>query len=283
MKPLVTCLVPKCAKTSSYFEGAVLPVVTYAVGPARFAPVVSLEVPLLQMLRRGRVLVQQRRSAPLERDPGTAALHPLRADPVGQVWSCATESEYLVLVLDVDVCRTLLHREPGWEATGRPPIRSFDPRLTWWMREMEAQILQDHPLGNLYTESCQLALISYLDAVATGQPQPRRDEKLLAPGLQKVQAYVLDNLDSKLRIQDLAQICDCSPAHLSRLFRNSIGMPVHRYVTDQRIQKAQHLLSTGKSDLAEIAVVCGFATQAHFGNQFRRYVGMTPRQYREAK
>lgn len=279
----INSALPRCARPTSIYDSGLLPVVAYEIPPARFTPVVSLEVPLLQLLRRGRVLLRTGKGGPRESGPDAGVLHSLQADPTGQAWSSDTGAEYLGLVLRLDACRELLHREPAWASTGRPPLRFLDARLTWWMQELEMQFSNDHPFGRLYTESCQLALISYLDTMASTATRAGRSVgKMLPAGLRRVQAFVHDNLGAALRIEDLAQICDCSPAHLSRMFRSSVGISVHRYVTEQRIQKAKQLLSIGHLGLAEIALVCGFATQAHFGNVFHRYVGTPPARYRDA-
>jgi AraC-like DNA-binding protein len=71
-----------------------------------------------------------------------------------------------------------------------------------------------------------------------------------------------------------------SAKHFARAFRQSTGVPPHRWLIEKRIERAKALLLGGGLSLAEIALACGFADQSHFTAAFRRGTGITPGAYR---
>ena len=57
-------------------------------------------------------------------------------------------------------------------------------------------------------------------------------------------------------------------------------MPVHRYVIFRRVERAMSMLSLDGIRNADIAAACGFASESHFSDVFKRITGTTPRDYR---
>jgi len=110
----------------------------------------------------------------------------------------------------------------------------------------------------------------------------------LTPGLgpyflAKVIAYIEDHTETAIRLDELANIAGVSRFHFSRLFKISTGKSPMAYVTGSRIRKAQQLILSGKSTLAEIALMVGFADQSHFTRQFQLHTGCTPAVYARNK
>nr|WP_277875978.1 helix-turn-helix transcriptional regulator [Chroococcidiopsis sp. [FACHB-1243]] len=68
--------------------------------------------------------------------------------------------------------------------------------------------------------------------------------------------------------------------HFGKLFKQSMGDPLHQYVLKCRIERAKELLVNTQLLIAEIAQTVGFYDQSHFTNVFRRHTNLTPRQYR---
>ena len=73
-----------------------------------------------------------------------------------------------------------------------------------------------------------------------------------------------------------------SAFHFARLFKQSTGVPPHRYLVERRIARAKELLTTDHLSVAEIARAVGFRTASHFATVFHRAAGMTPTAYRSA-
>lgn len=124
------------------------------------------------------------------------------------------------------------------------------------------------------------ALLRMARAPQTAAGEPKGG---LAPWqIRKVSAHIESNLDQPLRSGELARLVRLSPAHFSRTFRSSFGCTPLQYVMRRRVQRAQRLMLSSDTPLAQIALDCGLADQAHFSRLFRKVVGMPPRAWRRA-
>ena len=70
--------------------------------------------------------------------------------------------------------------------------------------------------------------------------------------------------------------------HFARLFKDSTGVPPHRFVVRQRIARARGVLATPELSIAQISRLVGFRTPSHFTTVFRQVLGITPGAYRTA-
>jgi AraC family transcriptional regulator len=84
--------------------------------------------------------------------------------------------------------------------------------------------------------------------------------------------------DSEWTLGTLARHADTSPYHLARIFREEVGVPVHRYLIRTRIAKALEAMHTTGKSLTDIALDAGFAHHSHFTSSFRSLFGMPPAQ-----
>lgn len=73
-----------------------------------------------------------------------------------------------------------------------------------------------------------------------------------------------------------------APARLARAFAHTFGMSVGEFVQRRRCDEAAALLAAGTMPVAEIALECGFSSQAHLTTIFRRLKGTTPARFRRA-
>ncbi|MBR1572504.1 MAG: helix-turn-helix transcriptional regulator [Lachnospiraceae bacterium] len=58
------------------------------------------------------------------------------------------------------------------------------------------------------------------------------------------------------------------------------GMTIRQYLIKERCIHAANLLKYSDYDLSTIAEYFCFSSQSHFGNQFKKVMGMTPKEYR---
>ncbi len=111
--------------------------------------------------------------------------------------------------------------------------------------------------------------------------EPRAARGGLAPWQQKRIRDLLDaNLGGDISLDDLAGECRLSTRHLSRAFRQTMGMPPHRWLLLHRVEKAKSSLSNPGLPLSDIASACGFADQSHFTRVFTQMAGVSPGAWR---
>jgi len=87
-------------------------------------------------------------------------------------------------------------------------------------------------------------------------------------------------MEDELTLVEMAQSVALSPAHFSRMFRKSTGETPHEFVLRQKIERAKTMLREDQIRVLDVAVACGFNTQQHFAQVFRRIYGASPREYR---
>lgn len=90
-----------------------------------------------------------------------------------------------------------------------------------------------------------------------------------------------DANDPGLNIVRIARALDCSREHLTREFRQTVGVAPIDYLTRHRVRQVAAELRAGHTKLETIARRCGFTSAAYLCRVFRKVVGATPTQFRE--
>lgn len=134
----------------------------------------------------------------------------------------------------------------------------------------------------LEIEETGVALLSYAlrRSRDTGAP-PRRSSRV--PGqIEAAKVVLLTHPQRKWSLRTLARAVGCSPFHLTRMFRQNVGVPLHRYQLQTRLAISLDLLLDTDRDLTTIALDLGFSSHSHFTASFRQAVGMSPSRLRDA-
>jgi AraC-like DNA-binding protein len=93
--------------------------------------------------------------------------------------------------------------------------------------------------------------------------------------------YLQTHFGEPVSVGEVAAVAGLNEYHFMRMFRASIGLSVHRYLTQIRLNRAKALLSVGVGS-AEVAVDVGLFDQSHLIRHFRQHYGTTPHQYAAA-
>jgi len=130
----------------------------------------------------------------------------------------------------------------------------------------------------LTTLLARLLLAGHEDAAhAASGPRaaaPKVSGDMLDRARDYLQAHALDHVP----LAAVARECGASPQHLSARFRGRFGVPIHRFQTLLRLDRARRLLAGGAS-AGDAAAACGLSDQSHLTRHFRRYLGTTPGRY----
>ena len=81
-------------------------------------------------------------------------------------------------------------------------------------------------------------------------------------------------------LDELATIAQLSVSRFAHLFRRSLAVAPGRYLQNLRIERARQLLENSRAPVAEVRRAVGYADASHFARDFRRRLGMSPREYR---
>lgn len=99
--------------------------------------------------------------------------------------------------------------------------------------------------------------------------------------MERVMAYIEENLASSLQLEKLAEVANFSKYHFSRIFTHTIGVTPAVYVNQRRLQKSIAYLTETDKTILEIAALCGFESISTFNTSFKKYFQDTPRAIRE--
>ncbi|MCP4223896.1 MAG: transcriptional regulator FtrA, partial [Actinomycetia bacterium] len=92
--------------------------------------------------------------------------------------------------------------------------------------------------------------------------------------------WAINHLNRPLTVADLAGHASMSQRTFARRFRRDTGRSPHRWLTQQRVLRAQHLLETTSHGIDVIATEAGFGSAANLRHHFERETLTTPTRYR---
>lgn len=92
--------------------------------------------------------------------------------------------------------------------------------------------------------------------------------------------FIADNYKNELTIDAICNEISFSKYYFCKIFRRQMGVTVHQYVNEYRINKAKELLAYSKLSVNSIATQVGFKTTLTFLRAFEKSVHMTPSEYR---
>jgi AraC family transcriptional regulator len=111
----------------------------------------------------------------------------------------------------------------------------------------------------------------------TGQT---RSTRLSREAFRRAIRFVNDNLDTKLKWEDIAAEVRLDPFTFGRGFKQATGMTPHQYVIRCRLRLAMKLLTREALSLADVALEVGCSCQSHLTTLFRKHLGITPGAFR---
>jgi len=111
-------------------------------------------------------------------------------------------------------------------------------------------------------------------------PQAERTPNLNETMRERVAEFVRADPGAPVTLAAMAQVAGMSPSCFIRTFKRSTGLTPHRFVVEQRVLAARHLLATSDLPIVEVALAVGFSSQSHFGVAFRAVTGESPARYR---
>ncbi|MGF6709513.1 transcriptional regulator GlxA family with amidase domain [Luteibacter sp. W1I16] len=92
----------------------------------------------------------------------------------------------------------------------------------------------------------------------------------------RVEQLVEEHMEAGLSTVRMAEACALSRGHFCRAFKQTYGVPPHRWIQTQRVERAMKLLSTEPCSIADVALMCGFKDQSHFSRVFKAHAYVTP-------
>jgi AraC family transcriptional regulator len=168
------------------------------------------------------------------------------------------------------------------DAITLPPRLFFeDPHLFATAQKLIGLIEGAEPDNSCYIEALGRVLAHELMRLDRGgTPRKTAVRGGLAGWQQRiVTAYIEDHLADPISLADLAELVGLSTYHFCRAFKQSFGIPPHRYHTSRRIDRAKALLAKPAPSVTKIGLMIGFSETSSFTAAFRKATGLTPTAY----
>ena len=151
-----------------------------------------------------------------------------------------------------------------------------DEELAVDIVEVQRELLSG--AADMATEEHLLGVLRHLiERHAVARVEPKRSG-MASRAVVIAREYLHTHFTKPVKLAELAAVCETSPFHLVRSFRDAVGMPPHAYLTQLRSNHARALILRGVP-VSGAAYRCGFADQSHLTRTFKRIFGVTPGAY----
>lgn len=106
--------------------------------------------------------------------------------------------------------------------------------------------------------------------------------KSTSPLISRCMDYIDLQYQSELSLDSLAKMCSVTNSYLSSQFRKEVDMTITDYINSTRIKHSLFLLNTTDQSIQDIAINSGFSDANYFTRTFKKYQGMSPKDYRKS-
>ena len=147
--------------------------------------------------------------------------------------------------------------------------------LVPWSEAMHAmRVLAQRIPRDCQVQDCRLVHFS---------PESNEEAALGADALaDKIRRYVEANLGGDLTLTNISRQVYYNPSYISRIFKQETGTNLTDHIVEKRLARAVRLLETGDANIYRIAESCGFDSPQYFATVFKKRLGKTPQEFRDA-
>jgi AraC-like DNA-binding protein len=223
-----------------------------------------------------------RRIKPTNYRAGVTSIYDLRCDPVADLRDPFHSLMFYLPRRALDI----MADEAGVARVGglrhQPGVSVDDPVVRHLLSTLLPATAKPQEAHPLFLDHVALALSAHMAHVYAGlSPNTGLPQGGLAPWQERRAKELMSaSLKEEVPLSRLATECSLSVRHFARAFRQSTGVPPHRWLLKYRVDHAKELLTNRAVSLANIALSCGFADQSHFTRVFTAMIGVSPGAWR---
>ncbi|HXP69168.1 MAG TPA: AraC family transcriptional regulator [Candidatus Dormibacteraeota bacterium] len=201
-----------------------------------------------------------------------------------ETWLRTDDLQFLYLSVDIsDAALAATCDGTAGDVELRRVGKLADARVGALAAAVNAERVAGFPGGRLFLDSLEQALAV---ALVNGYAVRHRSVQTHRGGLgsarlRRIKEFVDAKIEDELTLCEMAQAVELSAAHFSRMFRKSTGETPHQFLLRQRVERAKTMLRSADERVLDVAVACGFKSQQHFAQAFRRVCGISATKYRQ--
>lgn len=187
------------------------------------------------------------------------------------------------LLMHTDICRSYIRALTAQNVQ----IRSFFPAELQPLGDITGRLVSSMQRKVPGSELTVLgALFEWFGYIYETQSYTQKETGTV-PDSEKIQILkpVLEYIDQfymqPITLEELAKLAGMSPRYFCRFFHALIHRTPIEYLNYYRIERACYLLATTSMSITETAYSCGFNDSSYFVKIFKKYKGITPKQYQK--
>lgn len=241
----------------------------------------------LVYIKRGSGLVQTGAQVCTAQSGDIFVLTPGTLHAIRQTESCTMEYENIIFDVELlggteDLCaeKYLLPLQSGRLALPEhiTPDEVWYPQTAACLKEAEEANRCKQFGYELCIKGALLRFLALLIAQSKALPPA---EKASTQRLRAVLQWISAHYSEPVCVADAAALCQCSPNHFMRWFRQMTGQTFIIFLREYRLNAAAEALRTTEDTILSISEQCGFENLSYFNREFKAHFGMTPREYRK--
>ncbi|HWT74651.1 MAG TPA: response regulator [Mobilitalea sp.] len=98
--------------------------------------------------------------------------------------------------------------------------------------------------------------------------------------IEKINDYIHGHYKEEIGRNEIAAVFYLTPEYLAKLYKRKTGKYLNDYISEYRIEQAKLLLLRKDFRVSDVAEAVGFDNFSYFSTMFKKYVGVTPMEYR---
>ncbi len=158
------------------------------------------------------------------------------------------------------------------DCSGNPKIKSLFQTL------VSHKNLEDK--NNMFLSlSAMYEIFNEIDKLQEKKYKSSTEKNKIKPAFDYIQEHCSDKILSNTA---LAKMCNLTERRFVTLFGEVYGVTPKQYIIHKKITKAEALLSSGLYTIGYISEMCGFSDIYYFSKAFKRYMNMSPTEYKNS-
>lgn len=146
-------------------------------------------------------------------------------------------------------------------------------------RELFEQVSQKKIFSGAICHYLLNALLIILMEQIPHEKTARRDK--FDESFRRCKEFIDEHFTENISVEQMSQIANMSVSGFSHHFKKILGLAPCQYIIRLKIGMGQKLLIGTDKSITEISMELGYDNVSHFNNQFKKFVGTSPRSYRK--
>ncbi|WP_407424761.1 helix-turn-helix domain-containing protein [Methanobrevibacter sp.] len=149
----------------------------------------------------------------------------------------------------------------------------------------------DHVIGELYCVDARirepyfkikcLELLLFVSISSESKTESLSLSKKQVDLIENVKNDLIDDLESKITIDELANRYGVSKTTLKNCFKEVYGKPIFKWRKEYKLDYACRMIEDGELTISEISKKVGYSSPSKFSHAFKDHIGCTPSEYRK--